>query len=103
MSSKTIFEAIDSSGEWIAPDQLREAALTVLQQNCDVQVPLDSVDHLDATALQILLAFSIDLKKQGHTLDLSGATPQLQKWFEFAGATDLLPSPDANVSKEASQ
>lgn len=66
-------------------EELREAALAALSRGKDVILNLDRVDHLDASALQILLALHAALKMRGQNLLLLKASPRLRKWFEFAG------------------
>lgn len=76
------------SGDWMPADELREAALSAMSQENDVILDLDHIDHLDASALQILVALDSDLKKCDRNLRLEKASAQLLKWFEFAGADD---------------
>jgi len=59
-----------------------------LEVGGDVAVNLDRVDHLDASALQILLALDLEQKRRGQNLRLDHASPDLQKWFQFAGVAD---------------
>jgi ABC-type transporter Mla MlaB component len=82
--------ATESTGEWIQSDQLREAALALLARDANVHLSLASVDHLDTSALQVILALSAGLKGKGHTLELADLSPALEKWFGYAGATALL-------------
>ena len=79
---------VERSGEWMPSEDLREVALAALEAGGDVAVNLDRIDHLDASALQILLALSVEQKRRGKDLQLAHASPALQKWFEFAGAAD---------------
>jgi len=69
-------------------EELREAALAALSRGKDVILNLDRVDHLDSSALQILLALQAEQRKQGRNLQLAKASPRLRKWFEFAGVDD---------------
>jgi anti-anti-sigma regulatory factor len=69
-------------------EELREAALAVLSQSRNVTANLGSLDHLDASALQILLALAAELKSQGRGLELAGTSAHLRQWFNYAGAAD---------------
>lgn len=81
--------AVARSGDWMPADELREAALAALQEGGDVTFNLAGLDHLDASALQILLAFAEEQTKQGRQMHLLKASPALGKWFEFAGTSTL--------------
>jgi len=82
--------ATESSGEWTPPDALREAALAILARDSKICVSLASVEHLDTSALQVLLALSAGVRGQDHTVELADVSPALRKWFGYAGATALL-------------
>ena len=43
----------DRSGDWMASDELRAAALSAVEAGSDVTLQLGGIDHLDASALQI--------------------------------------------------
>jgi anti-anti-sigma regulatory factor len=78
------------SGEWLDVEELRAAALAAVSEGRDVTVNLNQVDHLDASALQILLALDREQKKLQRQLHLTNASNHLRQWFEYAGATELL-------------
>lgn len=61
----------------------------------EVTVNLGKVDHLDASALQILLALDAEQQRQGRHLKLANASPHLRQWFEYAGATEHLSMTDS--------
>lgn len=69
-------------------EELRDAALAVLREDRDVTVNLGKIDHLDASALQILLAFDAEQKKCGRSLQLANASAHLRQWFDYAGVAD---------------
>jgi anti-anti-sigma factor len=73
------------SGEWLPGDELRQKALEAAHTRTDVTLDLADVDHLDASALQILLALDRDRREKGLTLHLTNASPLLRQWFEYAG------------------
>jgi anti-anti-sigma regulatory factor len=59
-----------------------------LQADSDVTVNLNNLDHLDASALQVLLALAAEQAKRGRILELANASAHLRQWFEFAGAAE---------------
>lgn len=69
-------------------EELRAVALGALEAGNDITLNLDRVDHLDASALQILLALSAEQKKRGRDFQLVNASPNLLQWFGLAGAAD---------------
>ena len=79
---------VERSGDWMPADELREAALAAVSQGKNVVLELDGIDHLDASALQILLALDLELKKRKQTLRLEKASARLREWFDFAGADE---------------
>jgi len=79
---------VDRSGDWMPADELRAAALSALDAGSDVTLHLGQVDHLDASALQILLALVAEQKRRGRQLELADASPHLRQWFEYAGAAE---------------
>ena len=77
---------VERSGEWMPVETLREAALSALQGGKDVIVDLEKLDHLDASALQILLALKAEQQRLGRQMRLEHVSPELKQWFEYAGA-----------------
>lgn len=69
-------------------EDLRVAAQAALARGADVTVNLYKVDHLDASALQILLALETEQKRRGQNLQLANASEHLRQWFGFAGVAD---------------
>jgi anti-anti-sigma regulatory factor len=80
-------------GEWLPGEELRAKALEVCANNTDVLLNVAEIDHLDASALQILLAVDQDRREKGRHVFLENASPQLRQWFRYAGAPDHLFSP----------
>jgi anti-anti-sigma factor len=74
-----------SSGEWLPADDLRAKAIEAAHAQVDIHLDLADVDHLDAAALQILLALDKDRQGKGLRLHLINASRSLQQWFEYAG------------------
>jgi len=81
----------DSSGDWIPSDLLQDSALAAWRKGKNVKVSLESVEHLDASALQILVALANSLQRDSHKLELVNLPAALERWFCLAGATALLP------------
>ena len=69
-------------------EELRETALAALEEGKDVVLDLDRVGHLDASALQIMMALDAEQKKRGRSLQLAKVSPHLRQWLGFAGAAD---------------
>jgi len=69
--------------------------LSAVKTGHEVTVNLGKVDHLDASALQILLALDAEQQRQGRHLKLANASPHLRQWFEYAGATEHLSMTDS--------
>jgi len=74
------------SGDWMPAEELLEAAKTVLGDGKDVTLNLDKIEHLDASALQILLALDTEQKMHGRRLQLVNISASLRQWFEYSGA-----------------
>jgi anti-anti-sigma factor len=79
---------VERAGDWMSAEELRNASLQALGEGTDVTLNLDKVDHLDASALQILLALDTEQKKNGRHLHLANASSHLRQWLDYAGASD---------------
>ncbi|MGC2401948.1 MAG: STAS domain-containing protein [Acidobacteriaceae bacterium] len=80
------------SGEWLPADELRAKAIEALHTRADITLDLAEVDHLDTSALQILLAVDKDRRDKGFNLHLVNASQSLRQWFEYAGMPPHLSS-----------
>jgi anti-anti-sigma regulatory factor len=89
---------VTREGEWLPPEELRAIALSAVDTDGPLTVNVEGVEHLDASALQMLLALAAERKKRGKGLRLANASLDLSRWFEYAGGgrTSLL-----NVSANA--
>jgi anti-anti-sigma regulatory factor len=87
---------VGRSGEWMPVEDLREAALSALAAGNDVTVNLVTIEHLDASSLQILLAFGTEQSEQGRQFRLANVSPNLRQWFEYAGAADQFSMAELN-------
>jgi anti-anti-sigma factor len=85
---RTVVE-VERSGDWMPVEELRAAALAALEAGNDVSLHLDGIDHLDASALQILLALVAEQKQRGRQLELANTSSHLRQWFDYAGAAEV--------------
>jgi anti-anti-sigma factor len=76
-------------GEWLVPDEFRQACVEAVAAQFDVVIDLEGIDHLDGSALQILVALGAEQQRNDRRLSLANASPSLLRWFEFAGAGRL--------------
>ena len=59
-----------------------------VEAGSDVTLHLGGIDHLDASALQIVLALDAEQEEQGRHLHLANASAHLREWFEYAGVAE---------------
>jgi anti-anti-sigma regulatory factor len=86
-ATETVINVI-RDGDWLPPEEFRAVALSAAQAEGDLTVNLEGIDHLDASALQILLALAVERKKRGRGLYLANASTSLSHWFEYAGGRE---------------
>jgi anti-anti-sigma factor len=79
---------VTRDGDWLPPEEFHAVALSAAQADGNLTVNLQGVDHLDASALQILLALAAERKKRGRGLRLANASTPLSRWFEYAGGRE---------------
>ena len=79
---------VEQSGDWMPVADMMKTALDVLEQDKDVTLNVNNIDHLDASALQVLLALDAAGKNRGRHLDLINASQNLRQWFEYSGTAD---------------
>lgn len=72
-------------------EELWKAAKAALNEGKDMTFNLDKIDHLDASALQILLALDAEQKKIGRHLQFERVSLNLRHWFEYSGAAAYFP------------
>jgi anti-anti-sigma factor len=82
---------VERSGDWMPSEEFLAAERAAAAEGADVTIDLHEVHHLDASALQVLLALDTEQKKQGRSLQLMDVSPQLRRWMEFAGVLDHFP------------
>lgn len=58
--------------------------------NQDIVLDLSGVNHLDASALQVLMAIGREQRLRGHKMWLLNSSAELKEWFGYAGALGLL-------------
>lgn len=78
--------AVAGSGDWLTSEELKEVALKSVGEGKNVTLSLNGVEHLDASALQILLAWDAEQKRSGSQLCFMDVSPSLHQWFNHAGA-----------------
>ena len=79
---------VTRDGEWLPADEFRAIALSAAAADAHLTVNVQGVDHLDTSALQILLALAAERKKRGKGLGLANASIPLSHWFEYAGGRE---------------
>jgi len=81
----------ERSGDWMPAEELWEAAKAALNEGKDVTLNLEKIEHLDASAMQILLALDAEQKKNDRHLQLVNVSSNLRNWFEYSGADAYFP------------
>jgi ABC-type transporter Mla MlaB component len=76
---------VEQSGDWMPVDDMMKSALSVLEQGKELAFNLNNIDHLDASALQVLLVLEAEQKNKGRHLNLMNASQNLRQWFEYSG------------------
>lgn len=101
-----------ASGQWMDPSELRQWAIEQLTTPSsdrpahDLVLDLSGVDHLDTSALQVLLAIRAEEQQRGACLQLVNPSESLRRWFDYAGAASLLAldaAPPSILAEEASR
>jgi anti-anti-sigma regulatory factor len=90
-ASPTVTEMVINvtrDGEWLQAEEFRALALSAADADANLTVNVQGVDHLDTSALQILLALAAERKKRGKGLGLANASIPLSRWFEYAGGRE---------------
>jgi len=81
------------SGEWMEALELRRRATEELEAHSqlrEVVIDVGGLEHLDASALQVLVAIRGELRGRKGRLRLEHASEGLRRWFRYAGAEDLV-------------
>ena len=90
-------------GEWTDADDLRLKLMAEIdcrsrhddailagdastESRFDLAIDLSGLDHLNAGALEVLLAAEAELHGRGGRLVLAGVSESLERWFGYAGA-----------------
>jgi anti-anti-sigma factor len=76
---------VERSGDWMPVDDMMKTALSALEQEKELTLNLNNIDHLDASALQVLLALDMEEKNRGRHLQIVNASQRLRQWFEYSG------------------
>jgi anti-anti-sigma regulatory factor len=86
-ATETVID-VTRDGDWLPSEEFCAAARSAAQVEGDLTINLHGVDHLAASALQILLALAVERKKRGRGLYLANASTSLSHWFEYAGGRE---------------
>lgn len=76
------------SGEWLSAEELKGELLAWPDDKSNPVVDLAGVDYLDASCLQIVLAFHDEAERKGHALEFRNISAALASWIDYAGAAD---------------
>lgn len=95
-----------NNGEWLDAAELRARLLDEIETKTGAQaavraeesagvrwplaVDLTGLEHLDAAALEVLLAAASEVRGRGGRLHFNNCTASLERWFGHAGAEELL-------------
>jgi anti-anti-sigma factor len=78
--------------------QLHQTALDLVSRKTNLTVCCAGVEHLDVTAIQILLCLGREIVQMNLSCDITGVTAKLREIFRLAGLANALPpepsSPD---------
>lgn len=75
------------AGEWLPAETLKAEFVRAVVDGKSITVDLDSLTHLDAGALQVLLAAELELKRSSKSLTLENVSDDLKAWLGYAGAS----------------
>jgi anti-anti-sigma factor len=96
----TLLSVACAGGEWLSAGELRDRAIAALATSDEVVLNLGGVDHLDCSALQVLLALSVAQRQRGRQLQILNLSASLRQWLECAGAAEHFPSIGPSPSGE---
>ena len=110
-----IYLRVSRSGEWMDAAELRACAMThasgdrasdrasdlAAESAPHLVLDLKGLDHLDARALQVVLAIRAGERGRGRELALEHVSGSLSRWFAWAGAEDLIP--DAQTAQKPAE
>ncbi len=80
--------------------ELHQAAQRLLETGNNVTVCCQRAEHLDTSALQVLLALKEELRAQGKALDLTDVLPSVQSFIQLAGLTEAILEPPTGNTVE---
>jgi len=93
------------SGQWVEAEAMRRWAMEQLGSPAgptrELVVDLGGLEHLDASALEVLLAIRAEQRVRNGVLRLVHASHGLRRWFEYAGAAGLLGCGDGDRASAA--
>lgn len=77
------------SGQWMEAAAIRRWGLESRPDISMIVLDLEGLEHLDASALQVLLAIGHEQRRHGRDLRLKNVSEGLRRWFDYAGADGL--------------
>lgn len=77
-------------------ERMLEAIASAAAQSTNILVDLTTVEHIDASCLQVLL--TCNSMQAQNKLKLTGATPAIRQWIRTAGADALFDFVDTTDS-----
>jgi hypothetical protein len=81
----------ERSGQWMEASALRQWAMEQLNGSeppRELVIDLEGLEHLDASALQVLMALRAEQTRRDGILRFEHASASLQPWFAWAGAAE---------------
>jgi anti-anti-sigma factor len=73
----------------------REVLLRALEDGQPVVIDVSEVARIDTAGLQLLLAFVLDMRRNGRSVTCVGASPPVLQGARLAGLCELLGLPSA--------
>ncbi|MBI4522676.1 MAG: STAS domain-containing protein [Deltaproteobacteria bacterium] len=70
-------------------DELRQAAIDLQGREVDIHVCCQKADHLDTSAVQVLLALKKGLQAKGKAVKITRISSQVENLLKLVGLTDL--------------
>jgi anti-anti-sigma factor len=70
-------------------EDLKQQLLPLLEAEGKAALDVTLVEHLDASALQVLVALQQDLAKKNRGIELAGASEKLRNWMRIGGAEHM--------------
>jgi len=89
---------VNRAGEWMAAEELKSELLDWKDQNHAPVLDLAGINYMEASCLQVIVAFQNGNPDKGQALTFENISPGLREWIKFAGATDFFGKQTTEVS-----